>query len=177
MGKKKSFLCFKKCTETRSLPPFGLLPVVRCSRRIYVLREMLSTLLDFWTLTPANTVSDFAYFPFSFRTWPQNANECKQWRRGGLEGTFLRQHTIPGWEGMGGVRTVKVSRFRSVLGSVSGVSDHLRPPVTPVIRRSHVSRPIRVSLADRNECRTNTTGFGPEWRSNTWRRKASRKDW
>lgn len=35
----------------------------------------------------------------------------------------------------------------------------------------HVSRPIRVSLADRKECRTNTTGFGPEWRSNTWRKK------
>ena len=33
----------------------------------------------------------------------------------------------------------------------------------------HVSRPIRVSLADRKEWRTNTTGFGPEWRSNTWR--------
>lgn len=38
----------------------------------------------------------------------------------------------------------------------------------------HVNRPIRVSLADRKECRTNTTGFGPEWRSKTWRRKGSR---
>lgn len=34
-----------------------------------------------------------------------------------------------------------------------------------------------MSLADRKECRTNTTGFGPEWRSNTWRRMGSNRDW
>lgn len=131
-------------------------------------------LLDFWTWTPANRISDLAFFAFSFWTWPQNANECKQRRRGGLEGTFLRQHTIPGLEG--GVRTVKVSHFRSVPRVfVSGVSDHLRPPATLAIRSFHVSRPMRVSFADRKECRTKTTGFGPEWRSNTWRRKASRR--
>lgn len=28
-----------------------------------------------------------------------------------------------------------------------------------------------MSLADRKECSTNTTGFGPEWRSNTWWRE------
>lgn len=28
---------------------------------------------------------------------------------------------------------------------------------------------MRVSLADRKEWRTNTTGLGPEWRSNTCR--------
>lgn len=39
----------------------------------------------------------------------------------------------------------------------------------------HVSRPIRVSLADRKEWRTNTTGFGPEWRSNTWRMEGGMK--
>lgn len=35
-------------------------------------------------------------------------------------------------------------------------------------RLFHVRRPIRVSLADRKEWRTKTTGLGPEWRSNTW---------
>lgn len=39
----------------------------------------------------------------------------------------------------------------------------------------HVSRPIRVSLADRKEWSTNTTGFGPEWRSNTWRTERRRE--
>lgn len=39
----------------------------------------------------------------------------------------------------------------------------------------HVRRPMRVSLADRKEWRTNTTGFGPEWRSNTCGEKAGRK--
>lgn len=34
---------------------------------------------------------------------------------------------------------------------------------------------MRVSLADRKECRTNTTGFGPEWRSNTCRVEGGRK--
>ena len=35
-----------------------------------------------------------------------------------------------------------------------------------------VSRPRRVSLADRNEWSTNTIGFGPECKSNTWRMKS-----
>lgn len=64
-----------------------------------------------------------------------------------------------------------------ILGvSFSPVRRH-RSPVSLLVCSFHVSRPIRVSLADRKECRTNTTGFGPEWRSNTWRRKGSKKDW
>lgn len=34
---------------------------------------------------------------------------------------------------------------------------------------------MRVSLADRKEWRTKTTGFGPEWRSNTCGEEGGRK--
>ena len=39
----------------------------------------------------------------------------------------------------------------------------------------HVSRPMRVSFADRNEWSTNTTGFGPDLRSNTCHSKKQGK--
>lgn len=46
------------------------------------------------------------FLPFSFQAWPHNANECKQSRRRGFIGTFLRQHTIPGLSRGGGGESV-----------------------------------------------------------------------
>lgn len=65
---KKKNPSFVLRSALESETPFRLLPVVRYSWRIYILQEMLSaqTLLDFWTLTPANMISGFAFLPFSF---------------------------------------------------------------------------------------------------------------
>lgn len=67
--------------------------------------------------------------------------------------------------------------FASILGASSPSLLWLGPSSHPhcCCWLFHVRRPMRVSLADKKEWRTNTTGFGPEWRSNTWRMEGGRK--
>lgn len=61
----------------------------------------------------------FFFLPFSFEAWPRDANEWTQPGRRGLEGTFLRQHTIPGWSRGGSEWKVpiKLSHLETVLQS------------------------------------------------------------
>lgn len=118
----------------------------------------------------------FAFFFWSLASW------CKwvtQPGRRGLEVTWrhLSETTYNSrmeqrWEWAEGSDQTQSIRDRPPVSSRHlGVCHH---PRCFGVCWFHVNRPIRVSLADRKECRTNTTGFGPEWRSKTWRRKGSR---